>query len=208
MRTNFLMSAATPRSLFVALVAVCTCVPGVSGQGPNGRDDHGSDTASYGQGSRMTYNEFDLAQDGPTKTGMSAPTQVASMNVPVDFGMASVTPETQGDLMMIHQRYLAAISAYQRDQKIQRCYGTSWVSRTSICTRWTLPSCSMRKRSSLRPKYPEALNNLGTVFYGEKDYHKAENYYKKALRLKPDCASFYSNLGTAYLQSANINKAS
>jgi len=50
----------------------------------------------------------------------------------------------------------------------------------------------------LRPKYPEALNNLGTVFYGEKDYHKAENYYKKALRLKPDCASFYSNLGTAY----------
>jgi tetratricopeptide (TPR) repeat protein len=197
MRTNYRMSAATPRSWFVALVAVCTCVPGVSGQGPNGRD-HGGDTASYGQGSRMVYSEFDLAQDGPTKTGMNAPAQVASVNVPVDFGMASVSAETQGDLMMIHQRYLAAISAYQRGPKdspvVWNKLGIAYQHMYAL----DFAKLQYEKALSLKPKYAEALNNLGTVYYGEKDYRKSENYYKKALRLKPDCASFYSNLGTAY----------
>jgi tetratricopeptide (TPR) repeat protein len=54
------------------------------------------------------------------------------------------------------------------------------------------------KALSLDPKYAEAINNLGTVYYGEKNYHKAETCYRKALRLKPQTASFYSNLGTAY----------
>ncbi len=68
MRTNLIKSAATPRSWFFTLIAVCTCVPGVSGQGPN---DHGNagDSAFYGPGSRMSYSEFDLAQDAPNKNG-------------------------------------------------------------------------------------------------------------------------------------------
>src|SRR5271165_3803488 len=110
MRTIYRMSAATPRNWLVALIAVCTCVPGVNGQGPNDRA-RGGDIASYSQGSGTSYNDLDLAQDSPTKTGMSSPTQVASMNSPMDFGMASLSAETQGDLMMLHQRYLAAISA-------------------------------------------------------------------------------------------------
>jgi tetratricopeptide (TPR) repeat protein len=197
MRTIYRMSATTPRSWVVALVAVCTCVPGVNGQGPDGRD-HAGDSASYGQGLRMAYNEFDLAQEGPAKTGTSAPTQVAAMNVPVDFGTASLSPETQGDLMMIHQRYLAAISAYQRGPKdspvIWNKLGIAYQHMYAL----DFAKLQYEKALSLKPKYAEALNNLGTVFYGEKDYHKAENYYKKALRLKPNCASFYSNLGTAY----------
>jgi tetratricopeptide (TPR) repeat protein len=146
----------------------------------------------------MVYSEFDLAQDGPTKTGMNAPAQVASVNVPVDFGMASVSAETQGDLMMIHQRYLAAISAYQRGAKdspvIWNKLGIAYQHMYAL----DFAKLQYEKALSLKPKYAEALNNLGTVYYGEKDYRKSENYYKKALRLKPDCASFYSNLGTAY----------
>jgi len=44
------------------------------------------------------------------------------------------------------------------------------------------------------------------VYYGEKDYHKAESYYRKAMRLKPNCASFYSNLGTAYFAEHKYKK--
>jgi tetratricopeptide (TPR) repeat protein len=191
------MSAATPRSWLVALIAVCTCVPGVNGQGPNDRA-RGGDIASYSQGSSTFLSDLDLAQDSPTKTGLSSPTQVASMNSPMDFGMANLSAETQGDLMMIHQRYLAAISAYQRGPRdsavVWNKLGIAYQHMYAL----DFAKAQYEKALFLRPKYPEALNNLGTVFYGEKDYHKAENYYKKALRLKPDCASFYSNLGTAY----------
>jgi len=197
MRTIYRMSAATPRNWLVALIAVCACVPGVNGQGPNDRA-HGGDIASYSQGSGTFLNDLDLAQDSPTKTGLSSPTQVASMNSPMDFGMANLSAETQGDLMMIHQRYLAAISAYQRGPRdsavVWNKLGIAYQHMYAL----DFAKAQYEKALFLRPKYPEALNNLGTVFYGEKDYHKAENYYKKALRLKPDCASFYSNLGTAY----------
>ncbi len=200
MRTNLIKSAATPRSWFFTLIAVCTCVPGVSGQGPN---DHGNagDSAFYGPGSRMSYSEFDLAQDAPNKNGTAPPPQmVSSIAPPADFGagMASLTPETQGDLMMIHQRYLAAISAYQRGPHdspvLWNKLGIAYQHMYAL----DFAKLQYEKALSINPKYPEALNNLGTVYYGEKDYHKAESYYKKALRLKPDCASFYSNLGTAY----------
>jgi Flp pilus assembly protein TadD len=134
----------------------------------------------------MVYSEFDLAQDGPTKTGMNAPAQVASVNVPVDFGMASVSAETQGDLMMIHQRYLAAISAYQRGPKdspvVWNKLGIAYQHMYAL----DFAKLQYEKALSLKPKYAEALNNLGTVYYGEKDYRKSENYYKKALRLKTD----------------------
>jgi tetratricopeptide (TPR) repeat protein len=122
----------------------------------------------------------------------------ASMSGPEDFGVASLTPETQGDLMMVHQRYLAAIAAYQRGPHdspvVWNKLGIAYQHMYAL----DFAKLQYEKALSLSPKYPEALNNLGTVFYGEKDYHKAENYYKKAIRLKPDCASFYSNLGTAY----------
>lgn len=199
MRTNRLLSAPMLRFSFLALVAVCSCVPGAGGQGPS---DHpyAGDNAFYGPGSRMFYSEFDLAQDVPNKTGSNPPVQmVSSVTPPADFGgMASLAPETQGDLMMIHQRYLAAISAYQRGPQdspvLWNKLGIAYQHMYAL----DFAKLQYEKALSINPKYSEALNNLGTVYYGEKDYRKAEKYYKKALKLKPDCASFYSNLGTAY----------
>ena len=200
MRTNLSKSAPTPRTLFLALIAVCICVPGAGGQGPSDRASIG-DNAFYGPGSRTFYSEFDLAQDAPNKTGTNPPAQmVSSITPPADFaaGMASLTPETQGDLLMIHQRYLAAISAYQRGPRdspiLWNKLGIAYQHMYAL----DFAKLQYEKALSINPKYSEALNNLGTVYYGEKDYRKAEKYYKKALKLKPDCASFYSNLGTAY----------
>jgi tetratricopeptide (TPR) repeat protein len=195
MRTIHSMPAATPRSWFIALIAVCACVPGVSGQGPNARSS-GDDIAIHDQGSRLVSNEYGFAQDIPAK---AAPTQVAvSRSTPADFNIASLPPETQGDLMMVHQRYLAAIEAYQRGPHdspvLWNKLGIAYQHMYAL----DFAKLQYEKALSLSPKYPEALNNLGTVFYGEKDYRKAENYYKKAIHLKPDCASFHSNLGTAY----------
>ena len=53
------------------------------------------------------------------------------------------------------------------------------------------------KAVKLNPKYAEAVNNLGTVFFAKKSYRRAIEQYKKALRLHPDSSSVLSNLGTA-----------
>jgi tetratricopeptide (TPR) repeat protein len=196
MRTNIRFSAATPRSLSIALLAVCIAAPGVSGQGPN---DHGNanDNAFFGPGPRA-FGDLSLAQEAPAKAGPTAPVQAVSASTPQDFEAASITPETQGDLMMIHQRYLAAIAAYQRGPHdspvVWNKLGIAYQHMYAL----DFAKQQYEKALFLNPKYPEALNNLGTVYYGEKDYHKAEGFYKKALRIKPACASFYSNLGTAY----------
>jgi tetratricopeptide (TPR) repeat protein len=50
----------------------------------------------------------------------------------------------------------------------------------------------------LNPKYPEAINNLGTIYYAQKDYGRAIKCYKRALKLSQESASMYSNLGSAY----------
>ncbi len=62
------------------------------------------------------------------------------------------------------------------------------------------------KALRLKPTYPEALNNLGAVYYGQKLYRDAEKSYKKAIKLSPKAAMFYSNLGTAYLAEGKFKK--
>lgn len=118
----------------------------------------------------------------------------------------SVSPETLGDLMMVHQRYLAAIAAYQRaphdSAVVWNKLGIAYQHLYAL----DFAKLQYEKALQLNPQYPEALNNLGTVYYGQQNYRKAEAYYQKAIRLKPDCASFYSNLGTAYFAAHNYKR--
>ncbi len=59
----------------------------------------------------------------------------------------------------------------------------------------------------LNKKYPEAINNLGTIHYARKSYRRAISAYRKALELNPDSASIYSNLGTAYFARKDYRRA-
>ena len=59
----------------------------------------------------------------------------------------------------------------------------------------------------LDPKYSEAINNLGTVYYAGKNYRKAVSYYNRALKLNPQSASIYSNLGTAQFARKKYKQA-
>jgi len=60
----------------------------------------------------------------------------------------------------------------------------------------------------LNPKYAEAINNLGTIYYARKQYRKAIGQYNKALKLAPVSASIYSNLGTAEFSRKKYKEAS
>lgn len=141
------------------------------------------------------YGVFGLGQE-----------QSISLASPARPDIDSLNPETLGDLMMIHQRYLAAIEAYQRGPRDSAVLWNKLGIAYQHLYALDIAKLEYEKSLSLNPQYPEALNNLGTVYYGQRNYHKAEVYYRKALRLKPNCASFYSNLGTAYFSEHNYKR--
>jgi tetratricopeptide (TPR) repeat protein len=64
-----------------------------------------------------------------------------------------------------------------------------------------------RRAIHLDGKYPEAINNLGTVYYAQKHYGRAIGLYKRSLKLAPDSASIFSNLGTAYFAEKKYKDA-
>ncbi len=119
---------------------------------------------------------------------------------------AQFTPEDEGDALMGHQRYQAAIEAYQRTslitagvwnkmgiafqllydmQDAQRCYQTA---------------------HKLEPKNATVVNNLGSIAMSQKQFASAEKLYRKAVKLEPGSALFKKNLGTAYLSDHQYRK--
>jgi len=127
----------------------------------------------------------------------SAPQAVAVAS-PRPFDIYSIPPEKLGDLMMVHQRYLAAVEAYQRASHDSAVVWNKLGMAYQHMYALDIAKLQYEKALQLNPKYAEAINNLGTVYYGQQNYHKAEKYYREAIKLKSNCATFYSNLGTAY----------
>jgi tetratricopeptide (TPR) repeat protein len=109
-----------------------------------------------------------------------------------------LTPEARGDIFMARKQYREAIDVYGEVEP-----KTAVVLNKVGIAHQHLGDLSGAKKNyeasiKLNPKYPEAINNLGTVYYADKSYRRSVHYYKKALVEAPDSASIHSNLGTAY----------
>lgn len=118
----------------------------------------------------------------------------------------TVAPETLGDVLMAHQRYVAALSAYRQVPVESAAVWNKMGIANHHMFNLKEAQKDYEKALKLQPGYPEALNNLGAVYYGLKDYRKAERCYKKAIKRSPKSAMFYSNLGTAYLAQGKYKK--
>jgi len=120
-------------------------------------------------------------------------------------GLANLTPEERGDLALAHQEYIAAIEAYreapQNSAEVWNKLGVAYHHLFAL----EEARKDYQHALHLRPNYPQALNNLGTIYYAKKDYRKAEKYYHRSLRLDPE-ASVYSNLGVAYFAQDHAQK--
>jgi len=107
-------------------------------------------------------------------------------------------PETRGDIFMARKMYREAIEAFSEGSAKDAILKN----KTGIAFHQLLQLDNARKNYEqavkLKPDYPEAINNLGTVAYAKKSFRRAIGYYKRALKLSPGSASIYSNLGTAY----------
>jgi len=118
----------------------------------------------------------------------------------------TLSPEQRGDLMMARHQYLAAIDAYRS------AGGDSAViwNKTGVAYHhlFAMDAAKMDYERALRlkPNYAEALNNLGAVFYAQKNYKKAEKLYRRSLKLMPQSAIVYNNLGSAYFAQGNFKR--
>jgi tetratricopeptide (TPR) repeat protein len=118
----------------------------------------------------------------------------------------TMSPEQRGDLMMARRQYLAAIDAYRSaggDPAV------IW-NKTGIAYHhlFAMDEAKMDYERALRlkPNYAEALNNLGAVFYAQKNYKQAEKLYHRSLKLTPHSATVYNNLGSAYFAQGNFKR--
>jgi tetratricopeptide (TPR) repeat protein len=117
-----------------------------------------------------------------------------------------LTPEVRGDLAMAHQQYLEAIDDYSQ---VPDKSAVIW-NKMGMAYHHLFAVDEARRdylrALQLRPDYPEALNNLGAIYYARKNYGKALKYYQKALHYNPQSAPIYSNLGTAYFARGKVNE--
>lgn len=119
----------------------------------------------------------------------------------------SLTPEMRGDIYMARKMFREAADTYM---KMPQDSAVTW-NKVGIAHHQMLDLNGARKcyekSVKINPTYPEAINNLGTVFYAKKSYRRAINYYKRALKVNPMSASILSNLGTAYFARKKYDDA-
>jgi tetratricopeptide (TPR) repeat protein len=145
----------------------------------------------------------------PPETNFAA---AAPVNAP--FGdtakasLPSITDEQQGDLLMLQQRYQAALEAYA---KVAQPSATLW-NEMGIAYQMMYDSKHATRcyKASLKldPNQTGALNNLATLEDAGKNYSTAERLYRKALKVNPASARVFKNLGTNLLMQHKYNESS
>lgn len=65
----------------------------------------------------------------------------------------------------------------------------------------------LEKATEISPNFPEALNNLGTTYYHEKEYGKAAELFQKAVDASPTFYPARVNLGGALLSLRDYDRA-
>ena len=119
-----------------------------------------------------------------------------------------ITPELRGDIYMARKMYREAIDVYRQGPAdspvLANKIGIAFHQMLAL----DLAKKNYQRAMKLDPKYPEAINNLGTIYYAEKSYRRSIGYYKKALRYSSPTASIYANLGAAYFARKNYKQAS
>jgi tetratricopeptide (TPR) repeat protein len=105
--------------------------------------------------------------------------------------------EQRGDLYMARKMYREAIETYregaQNSAVLWDKIGIAYHQLGDLAS----AKKSYEHAIKLDKKYPDAINNIGTVLYAQKKYRSAISRYNRALTFAPESASIWSNLGTA-----------
>lgn len=110
----------------------------------------------------------------------------------------ALSPQEKGDVFMARKMFREAIDAYrdgaQTSALLWDKIGIAYHQLGDL----NAARKSYERAAKLDKKYPDPVNNIGTLYYAQKRYRSAISRYNKALELAPGSASIWSNLGTAY----------
>lgn len=119
----------------------------------------------------------------------------------------ALSPETRGDIYMARKMYREAIDTYREGPPNSAVLANKIGIAFHQLLLLDLAKKSYERSIKLDNRYAEAINNLGTIYYSQKNFRRAIIYYKRALRYSPPSASIYSNLGTAYFGRKDYKQA-
>ena len=141
------------------------------------------------------------AEQDTAKVPTAVPTSLS-----LNSTASSLKMEAQGDLLMIHGSYAAAIDAYQ---KAWPRSSVLW-NKTGLAYHHLFALDEAMKDYQLAimldPHYADAYNNLGAVYHGKREFGMAERMYKRSLKYQPRAAVTYCNLGTAYFAESKYKQ--
>jgi tetratricopeptide (TPR) repeat protein len=107
-------------------------------------------------------------------------------------------PELRGDIFMARKMYREAIDMYRQGPSDSAVLANKIGIAFHQMLQLDLAKKNYQLAIKLNPKYSEAINNLGTIYYAQKSYRRAIGYYKRSLRYSAPSGSVYANLGAAY----------
>ena len=154
-----------------------------------------------------------LGQTRPGANSFVPPsTSPASNSVPVPAlspprSKPEITHELRGDIYMARKMYREAIEQYREGPPNSPVLANKIGIAFHQMLQLDLAKKNYERAIKLDPKYSEAINNLGTIYYTQKSYRRAIGCYKKALRFTSPTASIYANMGAAYFGRHNYAKA-
>ena len=120
-----------------------------------------------------------------------------------------LTTEMRGDIYMARKMYREAIDMYRQGPADSPVLANKVGIAFHQLLVLNIAKKNYERAIKLDPKYSEAINNLGTIYYAQKSYRRSIGYYKRALRYaKPPTASIYANLGAAYFARHDFKRAS
>jgi Tfp pilus assembly protein PilF len=140
----------------------------------------------------------------PTTNLQPSPAQALAPVTPA--APANVPPDQEGDALMAHQRYQAAIEAYKKGpHDSAELWNKMGIAYQLLLNLDEAQRC-YEKSLKLNPRSSTVLNNLGTIYDSEKKYPSAERMYRKAIKYDAKSALIYKNLGTNLLTQHKYKK--
>jgi len=84
------------------------------------------------------------------------------------------------------------------------CSSISWASRCTSKTALGLALKYYEKAVKANPKYADAENNIGTIWYQRKEIRQAVRAYQKAIKMRDDMPVLYSKSGLCLFQPGQV----
>jgi tetratricopeptide (TPR) repeat protein len=131
----------------------------------------------------------------------------APFSASVKASPPAATAEHEGDSLMAHQRYQAALVTYQ---KVEQPSATVW-NKMGIAYQMLFDTKNAARcyKESLKidPNHSGAINNLATLEDARKNFAAAERLYRQALQIDPGSARTFKNLGTNLTMQHRYNES-